>query len=68
MKIILVSCGFELLHSRHLTYFNSARDLEEKLILAPNIDEWLNKIRRKYSMTCAKKKAVIERLKFCEGN
>ena len=43
MKIIIVSGGFDPLHSGHIEYFKSAKDLGDKLIVALNSDQWLIK-------------------------
>ena len=41
MKVILVSGGFDPLHSGHIAYFKSAKDLGDLLVVALNSDEWL---------------------------
>ena len=43
MKIIVVSGGFDPIHSGHIEYFKSAKTLGDKLIVALNIDNWLVK-------------------------
>jgi len=45
MKIILVSGGFDPLHSGHIEYFKSAKALGDKLVVGVNSDAWL--IRKK---------------------
>ena len=46
MKIIVVSGGFDPIHSGHIAYFKSAREIGDKLIVALNSDEWLIKERK----------------------
>ena len=41
MKVIVVSGGFDPLHSGHIEYFDSAKKLGDHLIVALNSDEWL---------------------------
>ena len=49
-KIIVVSGGFDPLHSGHIAYFNSASAIGDKLIIALNSDAWLKK--KKVSFLC----------------
>lgn len=41
MKVVLVTGGFDPLHSGHIAYFKSARELGDKLIVGVNSDAWL---------------------------
>jgi cytidyltransferase-like protein len=41
MKIVLVTGGFDPLHSGHIEYFNAAKELGDKLIVGINSDAWL---------------------------
>ena len=41
MKVVVVSGGFDPLHSGHIAYFKSAKKLGDKLIVALNSDDWL---------------------------
>ena len=41
MKIIVVSGGFDPLHLGHIEYFNEAKKLGDKLIVALNSDNLL---------------------------
>lgn len=41
MKIVIVTGGFDPLHSGHIAYFNSARELGDRLIVGVNSDDWL---------------------------
>ncbi len=66
MKIIVVSGGFDPLHSGHIEYFNSASVLGDKLIVALNSDNWLNKKKGKYFMPFNERKSVIESLKMVD--
>jgi len=41
MKIVLVTGGFDPVHSGHIAYFKEARSLGDKLIVGVNSDKWL---------------------------
>jgi cytidyltransferase-like protein len=42
-KIVLVTGGFDPLHSGHIAYFNAARELGDKLVVGLNSDAWLER-------------------------
>ena len=62
MKIIIVSGGFDPLHSGHIAYFKSAKELGNKLIVALNSDEWLINKKGKFFMPFHERKAIVENL------
>ena len=62
MKIIIVSGGFDPLHSGHIAYFKSAKDLGDKLIVALNSDAWLVNKKGKFFMPFFERKAIVENL------
>ncbi len=43
MKIVLVTGGFDPLHSGHIAYLRSARELGDKLIVGINSNDWLTR-------------------------
>ena len=50
MKIIIVSGGFDPIHSGHIAYFQSARSYGDKLVVALNSDSWLENKKGKFFM------------------
>ena len=62
MKIIIVSGGFDPLHTGHIAYFKSAKELGDKLIVALNSDEWLINKKGKLFMPFLERKAIVENL------
>jgi cytidyltransferase-like protein len=40
-RIVLITGGFDPLHSGHIAYINAARELGDSLIVGVNSDEWL---------------------------
>ena len=62
MKIIIVSGGFDPLHSGHIAYFKSAKEYGEKLVVALNSDSWLINKKGKFFMPFNERKAIIENI------
>ena len=62
MKIIVVSGGFDPLHSGHIAYFKSAKKLGERLIVALNSDEWLINKKGRFFMPFKERKIIVENL------
>ena len=50
MKIVVVSGGFDPLHSGHISYFEDAKAHGDKLIVALNSDNWLENKKGKFFM------------------
>lgn len=62
MKIVIVSGGFDPLHSGHIAYFKSAKKLGDKLIVALNSDKWLKNKKSKFFMPFNERKLIIENI------
>jgi cytidyltransferase-like protein len=62
MKVVLVTGGFDPIHSGHISYLNSARALGDKLIVGLNSDAWLENKKEKYFMPFTERKIIIENL------
>ena len=66
MKVIIVSGGFDPLHSGHISYFKDAKSYGDKLIVALNSDIWLEKKKGKFFMPFSERKLIIENLKHVD--
>ena len=66
MKLIVVSGGFDPLHSGHIAYFKSAKNYGEKLIVALNSDKWLEKKKGKFFMSYDERKAIVSSIKYVD--
>ena len=62
MKIIVVSGGFDPIHSGHIAYFKAAKKLGDKLVVALNSDDWLVNKKGKFFMPFDERKVIIENL------
>jgi cytidyltransferase-like protein len=61
-KTVLVTGGFDPLHSGHIAYFNEAKKLGDKLIVGINSDEWLSQKKGKPFMPFEERAAIIMEL------
>jgi cytidyltransferase-like protein len=62
MKVVLVTGGFDPLHSGHIEYFKAAKQLGYLLIVGINSDDWLVRKKGKAFMPFSERKAIIENL------
>lgn len=67
MKIIIVSGGFDPVHSGHIAYFKAAKNLGDKLIVALNSDDWLINKKGKFFMPFNERKTIIENFSFVDS-
>ena len=67
MKIIVVSGGFDPIHSGHIAYLSSAKELGDKLIVALNSDKWLKNKKGFAFMSFKERKIVLEAINFVDS-
>ena len=65
-RIVLVTGGFDPIHSGHIEYFNSAKSFGDELIVGLNSDDWLTRKKGKPFMTLKERKSIIESLKMVD--
>lgn len=61
-KIVLVTGGFDPLHSGHIAYFKAARELGDHLVVGVNSDEWLTRKKGRPFMPFEERAAIIKEL------
>jgi cytidyltransferase-like protein len=66
MKLIIVSGGFDPIHSGHIEYFKAAKKYGERLIVALNSDAWLENKKGKFFMPFDERKAIIESMSYVD--
>ena len=62
MKIVLVTGGFDPLHSGHIAYFKAAKQLGNLLVVGINSDDWLTRKKGRAFMPAHERKAIIENI------
>lgn len=66
MKISVVSGGFDPIHSGHISYLQSARNISDYLIVALNSDQWLIEKKKKVFMPFSERKNILENITFVD--
>jgi cytidyltransferase-like protein len=62
MKVVLVTGGFDPLHSGHIAYFKAARELGDHLVVGLNSDTWLTRKKGRPFMPIAERAAIVKEL------
>jgi cytidyltransferase-like protein len=65
--IVLVTGGFDPIHSGHIDYFNAAKQLGDILIVGVNSNAWLERKKGQYFMSIAERVQIIENLKMVDN-
>ena len=66
MNIVVVSGGFDPIHSGHISYMKSAKDIGDYLIVALNSDEWLIQKKKKVFMNIEERKNILLNIEFVD--
>lgn len=66
MKVVLVTGGFDPLHSGHISYFKEAKKLGDKLVVGLNSDEWLTRKKGLPFMPLKERKIIVQNLKMVD--
>ena len=64
--IVLVTGGFDPIHSGHISLFNYASHLGRELVVGINSDEWLIRKKGFFFLPFNERKVIIENLKMVE--
>lgn len=63
MKIVVISGGFDPLHSGHIAYINAARQLGDFLLVGLNSDYWLKRKKGRSFLPFHERKCILENLR-----
>ena len=66
MKIVVVSGGFDPIHSGHIEYFKSAKEYGDILIVALNSDKWLEKKKGKFFMPFSERLSIVRSINYVD--
>lgn len=64
--IVLVTGGFDPLHSGHIAYFKAARELGDKLIVGLNSDKWLERKKGRAFMPIRERVNIVKHLRMVD--
>jgi D-beta-D-heptose 7-phosphate kinase/D-beta-D-heptose 1-phosphate adenosyltransferase len=67
MKIVLVTGGFDPLHSGHIAYFKAAKALGDMLLVGVNSDAWLTRKKGSPFMPYKERADIIDNIKCVDG-
>ena len=62
MKVVLVTGGFDPLHSGHIEYFKAAKELGDHLVVGLNSDDWLTRKKGRPFMPVHERLAIVKAL------
>ena len=62
MRVVIVTGGFDPLHSGHIEYFKAAKELGDHLVVGVNSDAWLERKKGKAFMPFEERCAIIKEL------
>jgi cytidyltransferase-like protein len=65
--IVLVTGGFDPLHSGHIAYFQAARELGDHLIVGLNSDEWLTRKKGRAFMPISERLGIVGNLRMVDA-
>ena len=61
--IVLITGGFDPIHSGHISYINAAKKLGDKLVVGVNSDDWLRRKKGQEFMPSSERINIIQNLK-----
>ena len=65
--VVLVTGGFDPVHSGHVEYFKAARALGDRLIVGLNSDSWLERKKGRAFMPVTERSSILQDLKSVDG-
>ena len=66
MNVVIVTGGFDPLHSGHIAYFKAAKELGDYLVVGLNSDEWLTRKKGRPFMPLQERMAIVGNLNMVD--
>jgi cytidyltransferase-like protein len=66
-KIVLITGGFDPLHSGHIAYINAAKKLGDYLVVGLNSDDWLTRKKGKPFMPWIERYMVLDNIRAVDN-
>jgi cytidyltransferase-like protein len=66
-KIVLITGGFDPLHSGHIAYFQAAKELGDILLVGLNSDAWLTRKKGAPFMPFTERALIVDNIKCVDG-
>jgi D-beta-D-heptose 7-phosphate kinase/D-beta-D-heptose 1-phosphate adenosyltransferase len=66
MNIVVVSGGFDPIHSGHINLFKHSAVLGDRLIVGINSDAWLSRKKGKAFMQLSERKCIVQSIKWVD--
>jgi D-beta-D-heptose 7-phosphate kinase/D-beta-D-heptose 1-phosphate adenosyltransferase len=66
MKIVIVTGGFDPIHSGHIAYFKAAKTLGDRLVVGLNSDEWLTRKKGRPFMPLQERMTIVGNLEVVD--
>lgn len=60
---VLITGGFDPIHSGHIAYIQAAKVLGNRLVIGANSDAWLERKKKKYFLPFVERKIILENIK-----
>lgn len=67
MRVVLVTGGFDPLHSGHIAYFEAAKRLGDVLVVGVNSNEWLTRKKGQPFMDIIERLAIVKNLSMVDA-
>ena len=65
-RVVLVTGGFDPIHSGHIAYFNAAKRLGDMLVVGVNSDSWLERKKGRAFMPSTERINIIQNLRMVD--